>query len=122
VRNASSTFHTEVEAIISDIIQTDYLTEQCPSVRSVILKIRRHCKAVKLEPPHDNTVRNRGARLPDVIRAARRHGRKAAERFEGKAGINNDGCWPHDIVQMDHILLDIELVDDEYRLSVLLYR
>jgi putative transposase len=108
----------EIEAIISDVIQTHYLTEQRPSVESVIVKIRRHCKAAKLEPPHDNTVRNRIARLPDVLRAARRYGRKAAEQFEGKAGINTDGRWPNDIVQMDHILLDIELVDDEYRLPV----
>ncbi|WDE03875.1 DDE-type integrase/transposase/recombinase [Thalassomonas viridans] len=106
----------ETEEIIKESIASEYLTKQKKSQRKVIDEVRKRCKKQGIEPPHDNTVRNRIKSLAPELVAARRLGRKVADNsFKPIEGKFPGADWPLAVVQIDHTKLDIILVDDHYR-------
>jgi putative transposase len=109
----------EVEKIIADVIEAHYLSNQRWSPAKVCREIDRRCKRNKLELPHFNTIRNRLKRLDTYNTTKARFGTKAAEaeklllqgRFPG-ADV------PLAVVQVDHTVVDIILVDSIHRQSI----
>lgn len=108
-----------VEAIIESCIETDYLTKQKKSITSLYNTIKRKCSNANLTPPHCNTVRNRVGRISDELKLRRRFGgKKADELYRPNEGAFPNADYPLAVTQIDHTLLDIILVDDEYRLPL----
>lgn len=106
----------EVESIIRDAVDEEYLTSQRKPVSRLCNEIRRRCLNAGLTPPHPNTVRNRVAALEESVRVRRRQGGKAAERqFSPIDGRFPGADWPLAVVQIDHTKLDIVVVDDRHR-------
>jgi putative transposase len=66
--------------------------------------------------PSLNTVRDRLQAIPRRQTYSRLHGARAAEHFLDPilGSFPGAGC-PLDVVQIDHTLLDIMLVDEKYR-------
>ena len=108
----------DVETILTKAIEDYYLTKQRYPVRRVCFEIEKACKEVGLKAPHPMTVRNRIVALPAVEKARRRDGREAAEAFEPTPGEFPDADTALSVYQIDHTLLDVILVDDEYRLPI----
>lgn len=111
-----TTLPAAVEKILSDVIETRYLTTQKLSQAKIIREIERLCAKQKVEAPHPNTIRNRIRRLEAVKKTKARDGNKAArEAFEPSKGHFPGADFPLSVVQVDHTLLDTILVDDAHR-------
>jgi putative transposase len=109
----------EVEKIVHDTIQNFYLGKQQRSMEKTCKEVARLCRNASLEPPHDNTVRNRINAVTNREKVARRRGTRAAkEQFDPIQGHFPGADWPLAVIQIDHTLLDIILVDDIYRRPV----
>lgn len=106
----------EVEAIIEDCVQRFFLTDQNPSIAKTVKEIRRVCFNAGLPLPAYNTVELRIGWITARERMARRVGeKKAREKYDPHKGQIPDAEWPLALVQMDHTLLPVIIVDDVYR-------
>jgi putative transposase len=106
----------EVDAIISNAIEEIYLTKQKNPLKKVCREIVRRCKLMDLPAPHINTVRNRILSVSEETQLKFRHGKKAAnDKFKPILKSFPNADYPLAVVQIDHTLLDIILVDDVYR-------
>jgi len=106
----------EAEAIIQKIVEDEYLSGQKKSQAKVCEYVRKACRKAGIEPPHDNTVRNRIKDLSAAVVAAKREGKKKLQNdFQPIKGEFPDANYPLAVVQIDHTLIDLILVDDVYR-------
>jgi putative transposase len=109
----------DVETIIQDCLETFHDTDQSPSTVATITEIRRRCSNAKLRLPAVNTIRIRIEQTKGRERVAKRQGQAAAhDRFDPIKGSIPDADWPLAIVQIDHTLLPVIIVDDVYRKSI----
>lgn len=108
----------EVDAVIDDAIQSVYLTRERPRVSDLVKEIRRRCHIAQLKPPGRKAVRARLRAKPQSEIIARRHGRKAArDRFSPAVG-SLEPKWPLALVQIDHTLVDVIVVDSVTRAPI----
>src|ERR1051325_446423 len=110
---------SEAETILQNTIRDFYLNKQKPSIRRTIDEVeRRFCNA-KIKPPHRNTIYKRIKALSDEDKDKTRLGAKqSADKHSAFPGHFPGGDWPLAVVQIDHTLLDVTLVDDKNRQSV----
>lgn len=109
----------EAEAAISQVIIDKYLTkkEKAPAQIYEALKVRLDGTNIKL--PTDKTLRARIAALAPQLKVERRLGRRAAkESFEPVRPTTLEATRPLEVVQLDHALLNIVLVDEKTRLPM----
>lgn len=105
-----------VEALIADYIRTKWLTTQKRSIKQAVTDIRTNCSNAGLPLPAANTIRLRIAWLDGRERVAKREGTAMAEDiFDASKGSIPDANWPLQMVQIDHTLLPVMIVDDKYR-------
>ena len=108
----------EVNAVIDDAIQAVYLTRQKPRISDLLTEIRRRCHALQLKPPGRWAVTARLMAKPQSEVVARRLGRKAArDRFSPAVG-SLEPKWPLALVQIDHTLVDVIVVDSVTRMPI----
>jgi putative transposase len=104
-----------VEEIIHTAIDEVYLTRQKPGLTALLGDIRRRCRALGIVSPSRKAVRLRLDALPAARVMARREGRKAArDRFAPVTG-SLEAPWPLSLVQIDHTLVDVIVVDSVSR-------
>jgi putative transposase len=109
----------EVEKILCDTIEKFYLGKQQRGMEQTCKEVIRLCRNAGLIPPHENTIRNRINAITNREKVERRRGRRTAkERFDPVIGHFPGADWPLAVIQIDHTLLDIILVDDIYRRPV----
>lgn len=107
VRRLSS----DTEGIIQATIDEFYLTRQKPSLMKLVVEVRRRCRSLGLAGPSRKAVRVRLRARPATHRTALREGRKAArDRFAPVVG-SLEAPWPLSLVQIDHTLVDVIVVD-----------
>lgn len=105
-----------VEAVIADYIKTDFLSLQKPTAAAAAKEIRRRCAKGSLPIPAANTIRLRLAWIAEREQVKKRQGTAAAEdAFDKVEGSIPNADWPLAIVQMDHTLLPVMIVDDVHR-------
>ncbi|MBK4723075.1 DDE-type integrase/transposase/recombinase [Azospirillum sp. YIM DDC1] len=115
-RAMPSRLDAKVETIIQSVIDEYYLTRQQRSGTKAIEEVERRCRAAGLKPPHANSIRKRLRAVHPRDALAKRRGRKEARDKHGEVkGEFPEGRWPLDVVQIDHTLLDLILVDEEFR-------
>jgi len=109
----------EVEAIIKHAIETFHNTDQQPSINRTVSEIRRLCFNAGLAMPTGKTIKKRLDWADGRERLLRRKGEAAAyKRYDEDKGSIPDADWPLAMVQIDHTLLPIIIVDDIYRKSI----
>lgn len=110
VPKGSKKLSTEVEHVMQDCIDSHYLTKQKLRPSAVDVELGKRCKKMNLPKPHINTLRRRIARLRPHKANSRRHGPEAGERDLPQTG-RLVARYPLEIVQVDHTLVDVILVD-----------
>jgi putative transposase len=106
----------DVEAIIKDALTSFHDTLQKPTIDETVTEIRRRCYNAGLRLPAKNTIRSRLARTEGYERTKLREGQAFAhDKHLPIKGVIPDADWPLAIVQMDHTLLPVIIVDDEHR-------
>ena len=116
-KNGSKELSVDQEKIIDELINKFYLSRQRPSVAALHRTIALECFQTKIEAPSYKAVRTRVKSLDvsDVIRA--REGTKGANRFRPvKASLT--ASEPLELVQIDHTLVDVIVVDDLDRKAI----
>ena len=117
-RPGGSLLSAEVDAVIDDAIQAIYLTRQQPRISDLLKEIRRRCHGLQLKPPGRWAVTARLLAKPQSEVIARRLGRKAArDRFSPVMG-SLEPKWPLSLVQIDHTLVDVIVVDSVTRVPI----
>jgi putative transposase len=112
-RSGSRRGTPQIEAIISDKIQTKFLTREKPTIGYLMEHIRTACREKGLRPPSRSTVTRRIDSITAHERARRRLGRRAAkQKYEPRPG-SLLATRPLQIVQIDHTRCDYILVTDD---------
>ncbi len=109
-REGARLLQPEVEHLIQAGIRDVYLKPERPTVTYLAGRIRGTCRAAGLPEPSDRAVRARVARIDAETLLHARHGAAAARRFR-PAGSGRAAGAPLDLVQIDHTLADVILVD-----------
>lgn len=109
----------EVEATIQAVVESEFLTKQRKSQQKICNEVRGRCLTAGIEPPHDNTIRNRLKALAgELVMSKRQGGKAASQAYSPVEGSFPGADWPLAVVQIDHTPLDIILVDDLHRRPV----
>jgi putative transposase len=109
----------DVDAIISDCIENFHDTEQNTSIAATAEEIRRRCSNAHLRLPALNTIRARIEQSKGRERVKSRKGEAVAhDQFDPIKGVIPDADWPLALVQIDHTLLPVIIVDDVHRKSI----
>lgn len=108
-----------VEAIVRSAIDTVYRTNRRLPVSKVREEVGKKCRAAKLKPPHDNTLRNRIAlRTRRNLMEARDGAKAVREALDPIKGAFPGADYPLAVIQIDHTPADVVIVDDEFRRAI----
>lgn len=107
-----------VEQIIKFVIEEEYLDKLKKSPTKALRSIELLCREKKIKAPSKGALL---ARIEEIIpeeRENRREGRNAALRHRPNRGSLPGVDHVHAIWQIDHTLVDIELVDEKDRIAI----
>ncbi len=107
-----------VEAIVADVIAEYWLTPQKRSYAKAHREVTRRCRNANVKPPSLPTLVARASRISPKDVAKKRHGKAAADKLNLINGTVPNVTRPYSVIQIDHTLVDIELVDSEHRVSI----
>ncbi len=111
-----SRLSNKVNRIINDTINQVYLNSSKKSINKTIRVIEQKCFDQKLKAPHPNTIRQRITNLSEELKLRKRYGSSEAKyKFEPHKGHFPGADYPLSIVQIDHTVVDIILVDQQNR-------
>lgn len=101
------------EDVIAEVIDTFYLNRLRPSAKKAVEEVQRQCDKRGIAAPSPGTIRTRISRLSDEVRLARRgEPGRARTRYRPVPGHFPGADYPLAVVQIDHTLGDVILVDD----------
>ena len=105
----------EIEVVISAAIEGFFKSRQKPSIHALQKEVRRLCSHRGLRAPCWTSLRDRVAALDPAQLAAAREGAKAARNlYHPVPGTYHvEGIF--EVVQIDHTLVDVIVVDRAYR-------
>lgn len=111
-----SRINDKIDEIIDNQIQNFYLTPLKPSLAQLHREVKRQCYNSDLTTPSYHLVRRRVSWLTEEEIVRKRDGnKKRDEEFGIKGGSYEEGTHNMKIVQIDHTLLDVMLVDEVNR-------
>jgi putative transposase len=108
----------QINSLINDAIETVYLTRQRARVSDVEVELRRRCHALGLTPPSRKAIMRRLRDKPRREVVTRREGPKAARDLLGPVTGSLEADWPLALVQIDHTLVDVIVVDSKTRAPI----
>jgi putative transposase len=107
------------EDLLAACIKDVYLVREQPPVATLFQEVRRRFAEHRLAAPNYRTVVRRVEGLDRRYVTAKRQGSKAARDKFGLVGISTlRPDFPLDVVQIDHTLADVMVVDREHRQSI----
>lgn len=107
------------ERLIVETIEDVYLQRERPRVADLMRVVNARCHAAGLAAPDYRTVKRRIADIDLRTLTARREGARAArERFGPVQTSSLNPEHPLALVQIDHTMVDVMVVDERDRLSV----
>lgn len=108
-----------VEAVIQETIKEFWIKGRRRKVTELFEEVRRKLKNNHITPPHKNTLYNRVKALTQREKDEAMLGEKAAGKKHSAHPNKFPGAdFPLAVTQIDHTKLDIQVVDDVYRLSI----
>lgn len=107
-----------VDKIIADVISEYWMTAEKRSHALTHREIGRRCRSAQVRAPSLPTVIERTNRIGDKEATLKRKGRAQADKFKLIEGSVPNSDRPYSMIQIDHTLVDIELVDSVNRVSI----
>ena len=108
----------EMDELVDEAIEKVYLTRQKPRLSDLVTEVRRRCHAIGAIPPGRKAIRARVRLKPRKEIVARREGHKAARDRFGPVTGSLEAPWPLSLVQIDHTLVDVIVVDSATRMPI----
>lgn len=118
VQRGAARLDASVETVIRKVLDDLYLTRPKASFVVVHEEIERRCVKDSLPVPSLNAVIRRIRSLDPWIVAKRQLGREEAMRRIGPKPGTLEARAPLAVVQIDHTLVDVHVVDDVHRKSI----
>lgn len=113
-----SRLDARVDALICEMIDDFFLTRQKPRITDLVVEVQRRCRDQGLAAPGRKAVASRVRMRPAARVTRKRNGAKAAnDRFMPVTGSLESG-WPLALIQIDHTLVDVIVVDSETRAPI----
>ena len=106
---------SEVEALLREVVRSRYLSRQRRSVSAVYREVAQLCRVRGLPVPARNTLVRRIEMLDPLAVASARQGADAARPLRSAGGQPPEIEGLLEQVQMDHTVVDLEVVDEQYR-------
>jgi putative transposase len=107
------------EDLLAMCIKEFYLVPERPSLAALFQEVRRRFAERQLVAPNYRTLVRRVKGLDPRYAMSRRQGSKAAREKFGPVGVSTlHADLPLDILQIDHTLVDVMVVDRERRLCI----
>ena len=107
------------EDLIATCIKEFYMVRERPPLSALFQEVRRRFAESRLPAPNYRTLLRRVEALDPRYTMAKRHGSKAAREKFGPVGISTlCADLPLDILQIDHTLADVVVVDREQWLPI----
>lgn len=104
---------SQVEALIASTIKAVYLRPERPRLSDLWRAVRAQCLARGLKAPTYNTLAARVQQCdPRVLLQARAGAVAARQRYERVKPSSLQPNWPLEVVQIDHTLIDVLVVDE----------
>lgn len=110
-----SRLNTPTTDIISAAIDDTYLTREKPPVSKLVREINGRLRRAGLKEVMATTVQRRVESLPADLVLKRREGSKAARDEFGPHTCRYEVEHPLDVIQIDHTLADVIVLDDIHR-------
>lgn len=109
-----------VERIMRQVIADSWLTPERRSASWTLREIKRLCRGTnpKVTPPSLPTLMARIAQVDTKHAAKKRHGQAAADKLDLIKGTVPFAERPYAVLQIDHTLVDIQLVDEVHRVPI----
>ncbi|WP_323809666.1 Mu transposase C-terminal domain-containing protein [Sphingobium baderi] len=104
-----------VDAVIEEVIDSFYLSRQQPLIADLVRAVHERCHQAGLRVPGRNTIARRVQKRPAAKVLAERRGRKAARDRYGAVTASLIAEYPLSLIQIDHTLVDVIVVDAETR-------
>jgi len=109
----------EREELLQVCLREFYLTSQRPSIGALAREVRRRFSELQLPTPNYRTVQRRVEALDQRLVVGKREGSKRARGKFGPVGVSTLSTdVPMDVLQIDHTLVDLIVVDRELRLPI----
>ena len=106
---------SNLEALIENAIESAFLTRQKIRVSDLVMEVRRRCHERGIGAPSRKAISARLRAMPKMQVAARREGPKVARDKFGPAVGSLEVDRPLGLVQIDHTLVDVIVVDSANR-------
>lgn len=107
------------EKVISEVIDTFYLTSERPSIKKTIQEINNRCAKQGIKQPGMGTVRSRIRNLSEKkLLRGRGFSEKAQNKYTPVPGRFPGADYPLAYVLIDHTPVDAITVDDEHRMPI----
>ena len=117
--NRKSRLGRSILKIVTDVIASHFETSQKPIMERTIEEVRRQCRDKGKETPSATTIRAYIKLRDQKQQTLKRHGAaQARSKHDVVLGEFPHAHAPLDVVQMDHSLMDVILVDDSRRHSI----
>ncbi|WP_174450867.1 hypothetical protein [Azospirillum baldaniorum] len=110
-----SRLNTQKSDIIDAAIEDTYLTREKPPISELVREVNRRLRKVGLKEVMATTVQRRVDRLPADLVLRRREGPKAARDKISPHTCRYEVEHPLDVIQIDHTLADVIVLDDIHR-------
>jgi putative transposase len=108
----------KVDELVERQIESFYLRPERPSIRELVERIRAECDRIGLPPPNWRTIRLRIKRLDARKAMMRRDGAAAARAVFTPVVEEYRSAGPLDVVQIDHTIVDLIVVDEVTRTPI----
>jgi putative transposase len=109
----------EREELLHACIREFYLTRERPSIGALAREVRRRFSEQNLPTPNYRTVQRRVNSLDQRLVVGKREGSKRAREKFGPVGVSTLSTdVPMNVLQIDHTLVDVIVVDRERRLPI----
>ena len=116
---SSQWLDARVETLIREAVERIYLQREQARVSDLLRIVRIDCQRLGLKPPAYNTLHARLLRLDPREVTRRRAGAAAArQRFLPVRSSSLQPTLPLEVVQIDHTLVDVVVVDERDRLPL----
>ena len=107
-----------LEALIRKAIKDHYLSDERLTIKDTHKELERLCKRRKLRTPSIDTMKTRLALCPTLEAAEARGDTKLANKLRLNVHGIRGADFPYALVQIDHTLVDIQLVDEDLRVPI----
>ncbi len=114
-KRGKSNIDPAVDEVIKASIEKYYATSQKPLLNELWEEISDRCRERVLKSPGKETVRRRLASADQYLISKKRDGRAKAQSKYGAAKGKFEAQYPLEVIQIDHTLVDVIIVDDEMR-------